>query len=152
MTAWTKHTAAALALLLAGCSGTDEAAAPAADASASPVAAPAGSGDTLVPGTDYHATATLSCTLDGTPVAAGCPAGVKRRWSEDGGALVEITKPDGSRRAIFTDAAGKPTGADSAEADGSAGWTLEATQRDDTWIVDFGPEHYEIPQALVTGG
>ncbi len=152
MTAWTRHTAAAFALLLAGCSGADEATLPAADASASAAAAPAGSGDTLVPGTDYHATATLSCTLDGTPVAQGCPAGVKRRWSEDGGALVEITKPDGSRRAILTDAAGKPTGADSAEADGSAGWTLAATQRDETWIVNFGPEHFEIPQAFVTGG
>lgn len=153
--------AAALILLLAACGSAEPAAdpdpsastSPAPAAAATPAPAPADlAGDALVPGTPYHATTNLSCTLNGTRIAAGCPAGVKRGWSDDGGAVIEITKPDGSTRAIFTDAAGTPTGADSAQADGSAAWTLVITPRGDTSVVDFGPEHYEIPQALVLGG
>ena len=147
------------ALLLAACNQGDKAAAPDAAASATPsasatpaTAAVDANGDALVPGTEYHATTNLICAINGTQIAAGCPAGVKRGWGDDGGALIEITKPDGSMRAIFTDAAGTPTGADSAEADGSAGWTMVITPRGEVSVVDFGPEHYEIPQALVLGG
>lgn len=142
----------AFALALAACGNGEEASAPEAAASPSPTAAAYGDGDALVAGTEYHATTNLACTIDGKRIAAGCPAGVKRGWSEDGGALIEITKPDGSKRAIFTDAAGTPFGADGAEADGSAGWTLVITPRGDVSVVDYGPEHYEIPQVLVIGG
>lgn len=143
----TRHCMIAALLLLSACDRAEEAAAPQPDASA----AASGDAEGLVPGTEYHATTNLICVIDGTRIAAGCPAGVKRDWGDDGGALIEITKPGGTRRAIFTDAAGTPTGADGSEADGSAGWTLVITPRGEVSVVDFGAEHYEIPQALVLG-
>ena len=106
----------------------------------------------MVAGTDYQATASVVCIINGAVIEGGCMAGVKRGWTDDGGALVEITKPDGSKRAIFTDAIGNPMGADSAEADGSAGWTMVITRAGTTNVVDFGPEHYELPDAFVLGG
>lgn len=139
---------------LAACGGPDETANPpaqeASGAVAGPVAAP--SADALVAGTDYQATASVVCIINGEVIEGGCMAGVKRGWTDDGGALVEITKPDGSKRAIFTDAIGNPMGADSAEADGSAGWTMVITRAGTTNVIDFGPEHYELPDALVLGG
>lgn len=139
---------------LAACGSQDEAADPPAQESsgavAEPVAAP--SADAMVAGTDYQATASVLCIINGEVIEGGCIAGVKRGWTDDGGALVEITKPDGSKRAIFTDAVGNPMGADSAEADGSAGWTMVITRAGTTNVIDFGPEHYELPDAFVLGG
>lgn len=139
---------------LAACGSPDQATdSPAQEASAAaagPVAAP--SADALVAGTDYQATASVVCIINGDVIEGGCMAGVKRGWTDDGGTLVEITKPDGSKRAIFTDAIGNPMGADSAEADGSAGWTMVITRAGTTNVIDFGPEHYELPDALVLGG
>lgn len=114
-------------------------------------AAASGSGDALVPGTDYHATAQVSCGFDGADPNEQCPAGVKRNWGEDGTTLVEITKPDGFKRAIFFRGT-TPYGADSAEADGSAGWNFDVTRRDDQNVIRFGPETYVIVDAFVVGG
>jgi hypothetical protein len=110
-----------------------------------------GSEDVLVPGTDYHATTEVSCGFDGADPTASCFAGVKRKWGEDGTTLVEVTKPDGSKRAIyFRDTT--PYGADSAEADGSAGWKFEVSRRDDQSVIKYGPETYVVFDALVVGG
>lgn len=107
--------------------------------------------DALVPGTDYNATSTIQCGTEGS-FSASCDVGVKRKWDDDGGHLVEVTKPNGMKRAIFFDASGKAYGADSAQADGSAGWTFKAT-RDDGWtVISYGPERYRIPDALIFGG
>jgi hypothetical protein len=117
-----------------------------------PSTAPANAGeDALVPGTDYNATAPVSCGFDGAEPTGSCPAGVKRNWGEDGTTLVEITKPDGRKRAIFFRGT-TPYGADSAEADGSAGWTFEVTRRDDQNLIKYGPESYVIIDAFVVGG
>jgi hypothetical protein len=109
--------------------------------------------DALVTGTDYHATAQVSCGFGGAEPTTNCPAGVKRNWAEDGTTLVEITKPDGLKRAIFFRGP-TPYGADSAEADGSAGWDFEASRREDQSksVIKFGPETYIIFDAFVVGG
>jgi hypothetical protein len=110
-----------------------------------------GQGDALVPGTDYHATAQIPCALDGGAMTRNCPAGVRRHWGEDGTTLVEITRPDGRKRAIYF----KDTtayGADSAQADGSAAYDFKATRQGDESTISFGPERYMIPDALVVGG
>jgi hypothetical protein len=110
-----------------------------------------GTQDALVPGTDFHATTRLPCAVgDGAPMAQ-CDAGVKRKWGEDGTTLVEVTKPDGAKRAIFFRGS-EAYGADSAQADGSAGWDFKATRKGDESTIVFGPERYVIPDMLVVGG
>jgi len=107
--------------------------------------------DALVPGTDYHATAKVPCGFAGAEPTSNCPAGVKRKWGEDGTILVEVTKPDGMKRAIFFRGT-TPYGADSAEADGSAGWSFEVSRRNDESVIRYGPETYIIVDAFVVGG
>jgi hypothetical protein len=108
--------------------------------------------DAKVPGTDYHATTTVPCSVSGGAPKLTCDAGVKRKWDDKGGALVEVTKPDGRKRGIFFDAQGKAYGADSSQADGSAGWTFKAKRQSDETLIEFGPERFLIPDALVLGG
>ncbi|QPC99320.1 hypothetical protein [Qipengyuania soli] len=110
-----------------------------------------GQGDALVSGTDYNATTILKCGFDNKPPTQDCNAGIKRNWGKEGEHLVEVEKPDGRKRAIFfkgTD----PYGADSAQADGSAGWDFKSTRKDDQVTVRFGPETYVIVDAMITGG
>ena len=108
--------------------------------------------DALVPGTDFHATTTISCAVGEGADLQDCKAGVKRKWGDDGTSLVEVTKPDGTKRAIFFRDT-TPFSADSAQADGSAGWDFKVTRDDrDNSVVTFGPERYVIPDALITGG
>jgi hypothetical protein len=107
--------------------------------------------DVLVPGTEYHATAQVACGFDGAEPKTNCPAGVKRQWGEDGTTLVEISKPDGFKRAIYFRGT-TPYGADSAEADGSAGWDFEVSRDGDQSVIEFGPETYVIIDAFVIGG
>ncbi len=107
--------------------------------------------DALVPGTEYHATTILSCGFAGGPPTQQCDAGVIRNWGEDGTHLVEVTKPDGRKRAIFFNGT-TPYGADSAQADGSAGWDFEYTRDGDMITITFGPETYVVVDALITGG
>lgn len=107
--------------------------------------------DAMVAGTEYHATAQVPCGLGGAEPVINCPAGVIRNWGEDGTTLVEVTKPDGFKRAIFFRGT-TPFGADSAEADGSAGWDFDVSRRDDQSVIRFGPETYIIADAFVVGG
>ena len=137
---------------------TEPVAAPETAASAAPAGTAAASNagmaaneDALVPGTEYHATALIDCSFDGQEVADSCTAGVNRNWGEQGTNLVEVQKPDGMKRAIFYDGT-TPTGADSAEVDGFAGWEFTGSRDVDLATIDFGPEHYVVPDALITGG
>lgn len=147
----------AVAISLAAC-GSSAPPTPANDGNAAPVNASAGAGhevasndgDALVRGTKYHATAQIECSFGGA-AAQSCAAGVVRHWGEDGTNLVEVQKPDGFTRALFFEET-KALSADSAEADGSAGFDFVVTRRDDNSVIDFGPEHYVIPDALITGG
>jgi len=117
----------------------------------SPVIPAASGEDGLVAGTDYHATAQVPCGFAGADPTTNCPAGVKRNWGEDGTTLVEVTKPDGFKRAIFFRGT-TPYGADSAEADGSAGWNFDVSRSNDQSVIKFGPETYIIADAFVVGG
>jgi hypothetical protein len=107
--------------------------------------------DAKVPGTDYHATTLIPCGFDGASPSQSCNAGVKRNWLAKGQHLVEVTKPDGRKRAIFFTGT-KPTSADSAQADGSAGWEFGSTRNGDEVTIRFGPETYVIFDALIEGG
>lgn len=108
-------------------------------------------GDALVPGTGYNATASVACSFANGSIVTRCEAGVRRRAGSDGTTFVEIRKPDGRIRAIFFRGT-RAYGADSAQADGSAGWVFDATRRRDESVINFGPERYVIPDALVVGG
>jgi hypothetical protein len=107
--------------------------------------------DALVPGTEYNATAEVPCGFDGAEPSGRCPAGVRRDWGEDGTTLVEVSKPDGRKRAIFFRGT-TPYGADSAQADGSAGWDFDVSRNDDRSVIRYGPETYVIVDAFVVGG
>ncbi len=111
----------------------------------------AASEDAKVAGTDYNATTILKCGFNGAAPTQSCNAGVKRNWGEDGSHLVEVSKPDGRKRAIFFNGT-EPFGADSAEADGSAGWDFTSTRDGDQVTIWYGPETYVIVDALFTGG
>lgn len=151
----------ALALTLAACGdgaatdemeSADEVADTDAAAQTEEAATPAyGEGDAMVAGTDYNATTILDCGFDNAPPTQSCEAGVKRNWGEDGTHLVEVSKPDGSKRAIFFNGT-EPYGADSAQADGSAGWDFTTTRNGDQVTVKFGPETYVLVDVLITGG
>ena len=99
---------------------------------------------------EYDANAQVQCGLAGS-LDSTCDAGVIREAFDDGTTVVEITKPDGLPRVIFF-LGGEATGADRAEADGSAGYEFTASRDDDNTVIEFGPERYRIPDALVVGG
>lgn len=108
--------------------------------------------DALVAGTEYNATTILDCGFDGQPPTQSCNAGIKRNWGETPGEhLVEVMKPDGRTRAIFFRGT-EPYGADSAQADGSAGWDFETSRDGDRVTVKYGPETYVFVDAMITGG
>ncbi|MBX7539946.1 hypothetical protein K3178_02885 [Qipengyuania sp. GH29] len=110
-----------------------------------------GEGDAMDAATGYHATTTLPCGFDNKAPTQNCDAGVKRNWGDDGTNLVEVTKPDGRKRAIFFNGT-EPYGADSAQADGSAGWDFSSTRDGDRITIRFGPETYVMVDALIEGG
>lgn len=143
--------AATLAFTLAGCNGSEPADTAEEAAAPEPAAPVAETEDALVPGTEYHATAPIPCGVDGAGPNASCEAGVIRQWGEDGTTLVEVTKPDGMKRAIFVRGT-EPYGADSAEADGSAGWDFVTSRDGDRVTITYGPESYVLVDAFTEGG
>lgn len=102
--------------------------------------------DALVPGTEYHATGNIPCSMAKSQPAGSCPFGVTREGN--GGGIVTVTKPDGRTRAIFFEN-GKAIGADVSEADPG---DFSATQEGDLNVIHIGDERYEIPAAVITGG
>lgn len=108
-------------------------------------------GDALVPGTEYNATTMVDCGFGNEPPRQICQAGIKRNWGEKGKALIEVKRPGGGTRALFFDGT-KPTGADSDQADGSAGWDFDFTRKGDETTIRFGPETYVIVDAMIEGG
>jgi hypothetical protein len=124
------------ALLLAGCVGPESK-----DTGTSSV-----KHDAKVPGTDYHATTNIPCSMGGGAPTGSCPAGVKREGY--GSAMVTVTKPDGRTRTIFF-ANGRATGYDQSQADSGR---FSASRQGDLNIIRIGQERYEIPDALPFGG
>lgn len=100
--------------------------------------------DALIPGTPFHASATIACTPPYVASTKECDAFVIRRGF-GGTATVEVRWGEGLKRRILF-VKGNAVAADSPEA-------LMATRTGDVSIVSFGSdERYEIPDALVSGG
>ena len=107
-------------------------------------------GDALVAGTNYNATAQIACSGYKGAAAGMCKAGVIRNGGE--GATVEVTLPDGTKRAIFFNPDGSFLSFSTAEADGSAAKAISVTRKGDTIVAKLGTETYVIPDAFVLGG
>jgi hypothetical protein len=103
-------------------------------------------GDALVPGTSFHATGPLPCSMGKGQPTVQCQFGVTREGS--GTAMVTVTKPDGGKRVIFFER-GRATGYDASQADMQP---FRATREGDMTIVWIGAERYEIIDAIVFGG
>lgn len=102
--------------------------------------------DAKVPGTDFHATGDVACSMGKGQPAGSCPFGVTREGG--GSAMVTVTKPDGSKRVIFFEK-GTATGYDQSQADTGA---FKAERKGDLSIIHIGEERYEIIDAVVFGG
>jgi len=95
----------------------------------------------------FDATGTIPCAqYRGQPMMQ-CEFGVARAGG--GYATVVIKKTDSTRRAIFF-RMGKPTGADTSEADGYP--DFRANKENDLHRIRVGDERYEIPDAIILGG
>lgn len=109
-----------------------------------PLAALPAAADALIPGTPYHASATVPCADSLDPKVSRCEAFVIRR-GHDGTATVEVRWPMGNkRRILFTQ--GKPMASDAPD-------PLTVSRKGDISIVSFGAaERAEVPDALIFGG
>jgi hypothetical protein len=124
-----------LEMIIAGASGT-----------ASTPGGGASKSDAVVPGTGYHATGQIPCSMGSGQPTGSCPFGVTREGNGSG--IVTVTKPDGRTRAISFEK-GKATGCDASQADPGK---FSASRQGDLTIVRIGEERYEIPDAVVSGG
>ena len=102
--------------------------------------------DAKVPGTHYHATGPIPCSMGGGAPTTQCNAGVVRQGGGSG--MVTVTKPDGRTRTIFFEK-GRATGYDQSQADPGK---FSASKQADLNIVKIGQERYEIPDAMIFGG
>jgi hypothetical protein len=108
-----------------------------------------GSGDALVAGTNYNATAQVSCSGYKGAARGKCDAGVIR--GGETGTTVEIMLSDGAKRAIFFNPDGSFLSFSTAEADGTAAMAISAEKKGDVTIAKLGTETYEIPDVFVLG-
>jgi hypothetical protein len=104
-------------------------------------AAPAG--DAKVKGTAYHATGKVPCSMgNAAPGSAQCEFGVIR--GKAGGAEVHVTPPGAFKRVLMF-AGGKVI------AEGAM--SVKASKSSDMWSVEINDyEHYQIPEAVISGG
>lgn len=109
-----------------------------------------GQGDAKVAGTNYNATAKISCAGYKGAAAGACDAGVIRNGGD--GVTVEVALPDGTKRAIFFNSDGSFLSFSTAEADGTAAMAISAKKKGDVTVAKLGTETYEIPDVFVTGG
>ena len=114
------------------------------DVSGQALGATSAAEDALIPGTPFHASAKVVCTVPFEPTVKECDAFVIRRGF-DGTATVEVRWGEGMKRRILF-VRHEVVAADSPE-------TPVFERRSDFTIVRFGSdERFEIPEALVTGG
>ncbi|AZG45223.1 hypothetical protein [Gordonia insulae] len=113
------------------------------------VSVPTGDANAGLPSASAQTTKGVVCSTTGTPPTADCAAKVTRDWGDDKkSTLVEVTKPDGSSRALFFHGT-TPYGADSSQADGSAAYDFVVTRQGGASVITFGPERYVVPDSLV---
>lgn len=103
--------------------------------------------DALIPGTPFHAAATVACGLSRAETHQHCDAFVIRRGI-DGTATVQIRWKeyglDVVRHILFVK--GKAVSSDSPD-------VLKSRRRGDTLLLDIGTdERFDFPDALITGG
>lgn len=115
-----------------------------------PIDRAAMAGDAKVAGTNYNATAKISCAGYKGAAAGMCDAGVIR--GGDTGTTVEVKLADGTTRAIFFNPDGSFLSFSTAEADGTAAMAISSQKKGDITIAKIGTETYEIPDAFVMGG
>lgn len=108
-----------------------------------------GQGDGKVAGTNYHATAPISCAGYKGAAKGTCEAGVVR--DGENGPYVEVTMPDGVKRTIFFNKDGSFLSFSTAQADGTAAMKIGSSREGDTTIATLGSERYEIPDVLIQG-
>lgn len=109
-----------------------------------------GSGDALVAGTNYNATAQVTCSGYKGGAPGKCDAGVIR--GGETGIIVEVMLADGVKRVIFFNPDGSFLSFSTAEADGTAAMAISSQKKGDVTIAKIGAETYEIPDAFVMGG
>ncbi|HQR12377.1 MAG TPA: hypothetical protein PLW68_13715 [Casimicrobiaceae bacterium] len=99
--------------------------------------------DAKVKDTPYHATTAVPCSMGDAPVgSAQCDLGVIR--GKPGNADVHVTPPGGFERVLIFRGA-------SVTAAGGA--TVKASKSGDMWSVEVNDyEHYQIPEAVISGG
>jgi hypothetical protein len=99
--------------------------------------------DAKVDGTPYHATGEVPCSMGTAPPAsARCPFGVIR--GKQGDAEVHVTPPGGFERVLSFSGDKVSAG---------AGGVVRASKSGDLWSVDVNDyEHYQIPEAVISGG
>ena len=102
--------------------------------------------DAKVAGTPYHATGQVPCAMAAGQPTGSCPFGVVRKGGGSG--TVTVTKPDGRTRSIFF-AKGNATNYDVNQADRGE---FSASKQGDLNVIRIGPERYEIPDAVISGG
>jgi hypothetical protein len=112
-------------------------------AAAAPALGAAPPGDAKVKGTPYHATGQVRCSIGAASQSpAQCDFGVIR--GKPGNAEVHVTPPGGIER-VLTFMGSKVTS--------TGGAKVKAAKTGDTWSIEVNDvEHYQIPEAVVSGG
>jgi len=95
----------------------------------------------------FNATGPVPCAQEPGQPMTQCEMGVARHGG--GYATVVITRPDGTKRALFF-RMGKAIAADTSEADYTGPFSV--TVENDLYLIRVGKERYEIPYAVVFGG
>lgn len=103
--------------------------------------------DAMVVGTQFNATGNVPCARSAGQPMGSCKFGVNR--SGGGDAMLTVFWPDGGNRVIFFEN-GKVSGVDSSQADGNA--QLFTEKNADLFMIRFGDQRFEIPEAAVFGG
>ncbi len=101
--------------------------------------------DAAVQGTKYNATDKISCSVAKGQPTVSCRFSVTREGKGNG--IVTITKPDGSTRAIYFEN-DKAVGADVSQA---VPGEFSAKKKGDLNVIRIGDEHYQIPEAVISG-
>jgi len=109
-----------------------------------PLAAVPAAKDALIPGTRFHASATIACIPPFESKPQQCEAFVIRRGF-DGTATVEVRGANGLKRQILF-VKGEPTASDATD-------RVTFARDGDTMVVKIGAdERYTVPDAFVRGG